>query len=134
MATGSIETGRWMAHRIVPPTAALPGGALTPGAWLPAAVGATLAVPGPQAAITAPMAGSDRPMTDARWMNCRRVMRPLAYASTTSSSSGVADRRTRSRRLKSMSALLLDHATDRSPFNAPLHPAARSTQIHAPET
>ena len=69
-----------MAHRIVPPCATLAGalgGALVTGCE-PAAVGATLAAEGPQAAMTALIAGSDRPMTVARWMNCRRVIRPFA--------------------------------------------------------
>ncbi|MGZ9159877.1 MAG: hypothetical protein ACXW4T_01820 [Candidatus Limnocylindrales bacterium] len=84
--------------------------ALAPGAGVAPleALGAVVE----HAAITAPMAGNESPMTEARWMNWRRVIRPLAYASTTSSSKGVADRRTRSKREKSMVPILLDHVTD----------------------
>jgi hypothetical protein len=46
------------------------------------------------AAMTMPMALAERPRTVARWMNSRRLSRPAANASTVSSWSGTADRRT----------------------------------------
>jgi hypothetical protein len=69
---------------------------LAPGSW--EAGGADAGVPPPHAAMTMLTADIDSPMTDARWMNWRRVILPWAKCSTRSSSSGVADRRTRSSR------------------------------------
>ena len=100
MAIGSIWTGRWMATLIDPPVAA---DALADALGLaPAdseAAGAdALGWPVLHAAITMLTADIESPMTDARLMNWRRVIRPLANDSTRSSSTGVADRRTRSSR------------------------------------
>ena len=77
----------------------MPPAAAADGATLPAVVGATLAapvgatLPAPlalgedelQAAMTAPIEPIDRPTIAARWMNSRRLSRPPAKASTTSS-------------------------------------------------
>ena len=46
------------------------------------------------AAMTMPIAPVDSPRTVALWMNSRRLRRPAAKASTTSSCSGTALRRT----------------------------------------
>jgi hypothetical protein len=96
MATGSMDTGRWIATRIVPPAAAGGALALAPaeGAVLAPTDGAALALPPPHAAMTAEIEPSDRPTSVPRWMNSRRLSRPLANASTTSSCSGVVDLRT----------------------------------------
>src|SRR6188472_203588 len=102
MATGSTETGRWIATRIVPPVAA---DAAADGAALPAVVAAADGAPPPaeaagdagvllHAARTSPTDVAERPSTDARWMNSRRLSRPAAKASIVSSCSGTAVRRT----------------------------------------
>src|SRR5690242_18837362 len=100
MPTGSTETGRWIATRIVPPCAAdAPAEAPALAAEVaagepPAAVADGELVVPPHAAITALIEPIDRPTIAARWMNSRRLSRPAAKASITSSCSGAADRRT----------------------------------------
>ena len=56
----------------------------------------------PQAAMTAPRNGTDRPMTVPRRTKSRRLMRPSAYDSIRSSPSGPTVRRARSKRFQSM--------------------------------
>ena len=63
-------------------------------AVLAATLGAAEDVLPLHAAMTMPIALIESPRTVARWMNSRRLSRPAAYASTTSSWSGTADRRT----------------------------------------
>src|SRR4051794_39254072 len=104
MATGSTFTGRWIAIRMVPPvTAEAAADAAVLAAALaeapPAAVAAALAAALPpaltaalgdaavplHAAMTMPIAPVESPRTVALWMNSRRLRRPAANASTTSS-------------------------------------------------
>src|SRR5262245_5276285 len=100
MATGSIETGRWMAMRMLPPwaaDAAADAPALAPEVAAgepPAAVADGELVEPPHAAITALIEPIEMPTIAARWMNSRRLSRPAAKASITSSCRGAADRRT----------------------------------------
>ncbi len=87
MATGSTDTGRWIAHRTLPPVSAAEALALAPADALAAgalALGAVEAGGVLHAAITALTDASDRPTTDARWMNWRLVIWPVAYFSTRS--------------------------------------------------
>jgi len=99
---GSIDTGRWVATRMLPPVAA--EALADPLALAPAladadAAGAdALGLPPLHAAITAETVGSPMPMTAARRMNWRRVIPPFANVSTRSSCCGVAERRTGSSR------------------------------------
>src|SRR3954465_13651787 len=107
MATGSTLTGRWMATLIVPPGApdAAAHAPLLAAALAdapPAAEAAALAAALPpalaaalgdadvplHAAMIMPIAPVESPRTVALWMNSRRLRRPAANASTTSSCSG----------------------------------------------
>src|SRR5947207_6761215 len=109
MAMVSSLTGRWQATLIEPPvlTAALGATALFPGAALlpppvpVLAAGAGVAAP-PQAAMTALIDDIESPMTTPRFTNSRRLIRPRANDSTTSSCRGVVVRRTSSSLEKSM--------------------------------
>src|SRR3954451_6623733 len=109
MAIVSSLTGFWQATLIEPPVLTGPLDApvlLAPGLALPPPPGPVLAgaglVPPPQAAMTALIADIDRPMTTPRFTNSRRLIRPRANDSTTSSWRGVVVRRTSSSLEKSM--------------------------------
>src|SRR5439155_2837673 len=101
---GSSPFGRWQATRIVPPTLAgaaeplAPAAALAPPPEEAAGALALLGVPELHAAITAVMELIEKPRTTARLMNWRRVIRPWANCSTTSSCCPPVERRTSSRR------------------------------------
>jgi hypothetical protein len=98
MVIGLTFTGRWTAARMMPPvTAGAEAGALAPA--LAGALGAAALALGDeevelQAARTMPIEPIDSPTMLARWMNSRRLSRPAANASTTSSCRGPARRRT----------------------------------------
>src|SRR6266550_691394 len=103
MAIGSRPFGRCEATLIDPPT--LPAGAepLAPGDALPppvlgaAPLALVLGELPPQATMIDEMAVAERPTRIPRLMNSRRLNRPCANDSTTSSWSGVVERRTSSR-------------------------------------
>src|SRR5262245_12050807 len=85
IATGSIETGRWIAMRMLPPWTAAEAGAEAPAlaavvgaAEPPAAVADGEVVEPPHAAMTALIEPIERPTIAARDMNSRRLSRPAA--------------------------------------------------------
>jgi hypothetical protein len=71
-----------------------PAGALAPVPVLPAAVALGLDVLPLHAAMIAVIDAIDKPMIEPLVMNSRRLRRPAMNVSTTSSWSGVEDRRT----------------------------------------
>ena len=101
MATGSTDTGRWTGDRgscrrltgeRARRSGAARAGARADVAAAPLADGEAVAPP--HAAMTMPIEPIDRPTIAPRWMNSRRLSRPATKASTTSSCSGTAERRT----------------------------------------
>ena len=87
------------------PAPVVPGAAEVPGAPVPAVPVEPSSSSSPQAAITAPMNGTERPMIVPRRMKLRRLIRPLAYASTRSRCTGPTLRRTRSSAFQSIGFL-----------------------------
>ena len=99
MPTGSTETGRWTAARMMPPGTPATEAAADGAPAEAAVVGAAPLAPGDaagelQAAMIMPIEPIERPTIEARWMNSRRLRRPAANASMTSSCKGTAERRT----------------------------------------
>ena len=95
--TGSIDTGRWVAMRMVPPAAAEAGGAEAP-VEAPADGAPPDAAGVEHAAMSMLIVGIDMPRIAPRFMNVRRLILPAARDSTRSSSWADAVRRNGSNR------------------------------------